>query len=504
MFDSLDNDTSLANDVQEESIWTTQWEIVHKQLQAEYPRAEYEAWLSPLLLDGLHGGQLWLSGPTRFFCNFIEKNYAKQIRTLWLAHNPHLPEIKFCDHISYQTNRTSELGEQDSQNCMLSATQKTQTATIQTPRSSTATRNHTEDSPFPPRLSVCGRPEGRKALNPAFTFENFVTGKPNHMAYAAAERIAADPDSSYNPLFLYSGVGLGKTHLMHAIAWEIHQQQPQRQVRYVTAEEFLNLFVQALRERKQPEFKEMFRSVDVLMIDDLQFIAGKDNTQEEFFHCFNTLKEMKRQIVLSADRSPTDMENLEDRIRSRLSGGLVVNINPTDYELRFGILQSKLDRRRQILPDLIVPKLVLEFLAHRITSNVRELEGGLNRLVAHWEMSHTPITIQTAQETLADLLRVNRRILNVAEIKKQVAEYYNLRQADLDSARKTRPVARARQVAMYLARDLTDKSLNEIARHFGNRDHSTIHHGVNKIAALIKVDSEISEDIICLRGRLQK
>ena len=294
-------------------------------------------------------------------------------------------------------------------------------------------------------------------LDPRFTFETFVVGKPNEFAVAAAERVAMSDKPPFNPLFLYGGVGLGKTHLMHAIAWRTRQIDPARRIVYLSAEKFMYQFVRALRSKDTMGFKELFRSVDLLMVDDVQFISGKDSTQEEFFHTFNALVDRGRQIVISADRSPSDLAGLEERIRSRLGWGLVADIHPTTYELRLGILQAKAEQARGE-----VPLRVLEFLASRITSNVRELEGALNRIVHQASLVQRPISVEMAQEVLRDLLRANDRRVTIDEIQKAVVDHYAIRMADMTSSRRSRAIARPRQVAMYLAKQLTPRSLPEI------------------------------------------
>ncbi|MEN2977133.1 chromosomal replication initiator protein DnaA [Tistrella bauzanensis] len=335
-------------------------------------------------------------------------------------------------------------------------------------------------------------------LDPRFTFDNFVCGKPNELAHAAALRVAESETVQFNPLFLYGGVGLGKTHLMHAIAWHIRGRNPRRKVVYMSAEKFMYEFIRALRYKDTMAFKEQFRSVDVLMIDDVQFISGKDSTQEEFFHTFNALVDQNRQIVVSGDRSPSDLDGMEERLRSRLGWGMVADIHPTTYELRLGILQQKADQL-----GAVVPGKVLEFLAHKIASNVRELEGALNRVVAHATLVGRAITLETTQEVLQDLLRANERRLTIEDIQKRVAEHFNIRVSDMHSARRSRAIARPRQVAMYLAKQLTQSSLPEIGRKFGGRDHTTVMHAVKKVEELGSQDSSFADDIELLRRMLE-
>ena len=335
------------------------------------------------------------------------------------------------------------------------------------------------------------------------TFDRFVVGKPNELAHAAARRVAESDQVTFNPLFLYGGVGLGKTHLMHAIAWEILATRPDARVLYLSAEQFMHKFVQALRYKDMLGFKEMFRSVDVLMVDDVQFIAGKDSTQDEFFHTFNALVDQSKQIVISADRAPGEIDGIDERIKSRLQWGLVVDIHPTDYELRLGILQSKAEANAELYPEVDIAHGVLEFLAHRISSNVRVLEGALTRLFAFGSLVGREVTLDVAQECLADVLRASERKVTVQEIIRKVAEHYNIRINDMLSARRARAVARPRQIAMYLAKNLTSKSLPEIGRSFGGRDHTTVIHAVKKITELKATDSGIEDDVEMLRRALE-
>ena len=330
-----------------------------------------------------------------------------------------------------------------------------------------------------------------------------MVGKPNELAHAAARRVAEGGDVSFNPLFLHGGVGLGKTHLMHAIAWEIKKRDPNAKVLYLSAEQFMYRFVQALRFKDTISFKEMFRSVDVLMVDDVQFIAGKSSTQEEFFHTFNALIDQNKQVIISGDRAPVDMEQLEDRIKSRLQWGLVVDVHPTDYELRLGILLSKQESQARYNSTVEVSPGVLEFMAQRISSNVRVLEGALTRLYAFGSLVGRPVTLEMAQESLSDILRATDRKVTIDEIIRKVTDHYGVNLTDMLSARRTRSIARPRQVAMYLSKKLTSKSLPEIGRRFGKRDHTTVIHAVKKIEELQSTDNQIAKDIEVLRRMLE-
>jgi chromosomal replication initiator protein len=344
---------------------------------------------------------------------------------------------------------------------------------------------------------------GSVALDQRFTFDRFVVGKPNELAHAAARRVAEDPEVMFNPLFLYGGVGLGKTHLMHAIGWRVQEMHPGRKILYISAEQFMYRFVRALRFKDTTGFKQLFRSVDVLMVDDVQFIAGKNSTQEEFFHTFNALTEQGKQVVISADRAPGEIEGLEERIKSRLQWGLVVDLHPTDYELRFGILQSKLESMQRNHPDVRISLKVLEYLAHRISSNVRVLEGALTRLMAFGSLVGREVDLDMTEECLSDLLRANDRKVTIEEIQRKVAQHYNLRMSELLSPRRSRSIARPRQIAMYLCKTLTSKSMPEIGRRFDKRDHTTVIHAVKQIEKLKTTDSQMAEDLELLRRMLE-
>jgi chromosomal replication initiator protein len=455
-----------------ESSLSSQWAQVRGRLRSEFGEATFRSWLKPLTLIGQSDCQVSIAVKTRFMRDWISQHYADRIRALWQAANPEIRTIEFVvDGSRPQAMRAQPLP---------------------------------IDSPLiaeTPRVENGGgfAPEDVSApLDPRFTFENFVVGKSNELAHAAAQRVAEARTVPFNPLFLYSGVGLGKTHLMHAIAWHIKKRTPQRRVIYLSAEKFMYQFIRSLRQKNVMSFKEHFRSVDVLMIDDVQFISGKESTQEEFFHTFNALVDQNRQVVISADKSPHDLEGLEERMRSRLGWGLVADIHPTTYELRLGILQSKAEQMKAQ-----VPLKVLEFLAHKIVSNVRELEGALNRIVAHGTLIGRPITLETTQELLHDLLRANDRRVTIEEIQRRVAEHFNIKLADMHSERRARAVARPRQVAMFLAKQLTTRSLPEIGRKFGNRDHTTVMHAVRKIEELCTLDAGFSEDVELLRRMLE-
>ncbi len=333
------------------------------------------------------------------------------------------------------------------------------------------------------------------AYDRRFTFENFVIGASNELAYSAAKKVASGLGVSFNPLFFHGGVGIGKTHLMHSIAKEAKILTPERKTLYLSAEQFMHRFVNALRNYDMEAFKNEFRNVDLLLIDDLQFIAGKNGTQEEFFHTFNALIDGKKQIVLSADRCPGDMDYMEDRIKSRLSWGLVANIHQTDFSLRKAVLVSKIKLLQNEYPGFFVPEKVIEFVALRITGNIRELEGAVNRLAAHASFTGRPVTLEVTEEVIADMLRYAERKLSVQQIQRRTAEFYQVNLQDMLSARRARDVARPRQVAMYLTKHLTNLSLPDIGRRFGGRDHSTVLHSCKRIEELLESDADFTVNL---------
>ncbi|MBP0444365.1 chromosomal replication initiator protein DnaA [Roseomonas sp. SSH11] len=462
------------------------WARIRGRLREEVGEAEYRTWLRQLTLAGVEGEEAVIHVPTRFLRDWLRGQYGDRLRALWLAESVGVRRVD----IRVATAQPAPRGEP--------APAALDGAEIAEPLS--ATRPLGEVHVEVPRPDPRG--DWAAPLDPRFTFDSFIVGKPNEFAHACARRVAEKPNSpGFNPLFLYGGVGLGKTHLMHAIAWAIREPQsggPGRSVAYMSAEKFMYRFIAALRSQSTMEFKESLRSVDVLMIDDLQFLIGKDNTQEEFFHTFNALVDQGKQIVVSSDKPPSDLAGLEDRLRTRLGCGMVADIHATTYELRISILESK-----AAAAGVDVPARVLEFLAHKITSNVRELEGALNRLIAHANLFGRPVTLESCQEVLHDILRAHDRRVTIEEIQKRVAEHYNIRISDMSSARRARNVARPRQVAMYLSKQLTSRSLPEIGRRFGNRDHTTVMHAVSRVAELMQGDAGFAEDVELLRRMLE-
>ena len=464
-----------------------EWRQVSLALISEFGDAAYKSWLQPLGVRSSHEQDaVTMLAPTRFMRDWVQANYAERICNLWQRLNPEIKHVEVSVD-SLLAPRAPSAPEASSFEA-----------------SKTSTKESTYD--FTSNLSKRGRAsdealireEMGASLDSRFTFENFVVGKPNELAYAAALRVAESETVHYNPLFLYGGVGLGKTHLMHAIAWRLKQSHPGRRVIYLSAEKFMYQFIRALRFKDTVAFKEQFRSVDVLMIDDVQFIGGKESTQEEFFHTFNALVDQNRQVIISADKSPSDLEGMEERLKSRLGWGLVADIHPTTYELRLGILQLKAE---SLQAD--VPKEVLEFLAVKISSNIRELEGALNRLIAHSTLVGREITLETAHEVLRDVLKSNDRRITIEDIQRRVAEFYHVKISDMQSPRRAQNIARPRQVAMYLVKALTSRSLPDIGRKFGGRDHTTVLHAVRKIEELMGLNPEFAQDVSVLKCSLQ-
>ena len=447
------------------------WESVRSSLSSRYGKNVVDSWIDSVSDVSYDRGLFCIYARNRFSRDWIHQRYHDLILEIIRSLDSSISDIDVI---------VSEQRDQEQQNVI--------------------------DEIFPNDISVNDEAPRNKsdtnsigiALDPNLTFENFVVGKPNEFAYAAAMRIAESDSVVFNPLFLYGGVGLGKTHLMHAIAWTIKKRSPNRSVVYLSAEKFMYHFIKAVRYKDMMEFKDSFRSVDVLMIDDIQFICGKDSTQEEFFHTFNSLVDNSRQVIISADKSPSDLDGMEDRLKSRLGWGLVADIHPTSYELRLGILQSRIMNSKTFVPNK-----VLEFLANKITSNVRALEGALNRVIAHAEFVGKEITLDFTKDILSDLIRSNERKISVEDIQKAVANHYSIKISDITSSSRLKQFTLPRQVAMYLAKQLTRLSFPEIGRKFGGRDHTTVLHSVKKIEEALNTDPDISSDIKYLTSLIE-
>jgi chromosomal replication initiator protein len=455
------------------------WGQIRETLRDMVGNNNYVTWIEKLKFVSCKNGVLEFAVKTTFMGDWVSRNFGEKIQAQSIKHGCQVDRLSFT--VETDARATPR-------HAALSANPDMHTKTLAKPAPKTTKANG----------DLLGAPLDRR-----FTFDSFVVGKPNELAHAASRRVAEGGPVTFNPLFLYGGVGLGKTHLMHAIAWELQERSPELRVVYLSAEQFMYRFIQALRDKQMMDFKELFRSVDVLMVDDVQFIAGKDSTQDEFFHTFNALVDQGKQVIISADRSPGEIDGLEDRIKSRLQWGLVVDLHPTDYELRLGILQQKVEVYRSQFQELHIADGVLEFLAHRISNNVRVLEGALTRLFAFASLVGREITLDLATESLSDILRQSDRKVTMDEIMRKTCDFYNVRMSDLLSPKRSRNIARPRQVAMYLAKQLTQRSYPEIGKRIGGRDHTTVIHAVRKIEELKAKDSQIAEDIELLRRMLE-
>ncbi len=432
---------------------TTLWNRCVRDLQAELPEQQFNTWIRPLQAVE-DGGVLKLLAPNRFVVDWLQQHYIERILEL-IAGAGGASEV------------VVEVG---------SRLPATPTVTTLSP---------------PVRSNAAAAITTR--LNPEFTFQNFVEGKSNQLARAAATQISENPGKSYNPLFIYGGVGLGKTHLMQAIGIAMLARNPDYRVCYVHSERFVGDMVKGLQHNTISEFKRFYRSLDALLIDDIQFFARKERSQEEFFHTFNALLEGQRQIVLTCDRFPKEVNGLEERLKSRFGWGLTVAIEPPELETSVAILMSKAAGEGAVLPEEVA-----FFIAQRIRSNVRELEGALRRVIANSRFTGRPISVDFAKEALKDLLALQDRLVSIENIQKTVADYFKIRVAELLSKRRSRSIARPRQIAMALAKELTNHSLPEIGDAFGGRDHTTVLHGCRRIAALRETEKRVDEDYVNL------
>lgn len=463
------------------------WGIVRQEMREAVGPHNFRHWIEPLRLARCEGGVATFEAPTGFMGAWVANNFGEEIRRRLKTAGAEIHRLAF------------EVG-------AAARSAGSEPRSAGSDRGAEAAEGGGEDGGedgegAAPTAPVAGAFAG-SPLDPRCTFASFVVGKPNALAAAAARRVA-EGQVAFNPLCFYGGVGLGKTHLLHAIAWDLRERRPALNVVYLSAEQFMFRFVKALRERRMMDFKELFRSVDVLLIDDVHFIAGKDSTQEEFLHTFNALVDQGRQVIVAINRPPSEIAKLEERIASRLQCGLMVDLRPADHDLRLRMLRARLEARAADYPGVEVEDAVLEMLAHRVTSNLRVLEGALTRLLAFASLTGRPMTPDLAQDCLADLLRASDRRLDMDVIQARVAEHYGLTLTELLGPKRVRAVARPRQVAMYLAKTLTERSLPEIGRSFGGRDHTTVMHGVRRIEALRGTDERIARDVDALRRTLR-
>lgn len=438
------------------SVESTLWNQCLHVLQAELSEQQFNTWIRPLqAVDD--GRVLRLLAPNRFVVDWLQQHHMSRI-------------LQLVEESGGGAEVIIEIGSR-------------RTATPQT----------TSHRPQPVVIKAASGPPVASRLNPSFSFENFIEGKSNQLARAAASQVSENPGKSYNPLFIYGGVGLGKTHLMHAVGNAMLKINPHARVCYVRSERFVGDMVQGLQHNTISEFKRAYRSLDTLLIDDIQFFAGKERSQEEFFHTFNALLEGQKQIILTCDRYPKEVAGLEERLKSRFGWGLTVSIEPPELETRVAILISK-----AAADGISLPEEVAFFIASRIRSNVRELEGALRRVIANHRFTGREIDVAFAKEALRDLLAVQDRLVSIENIQKTVAEYFKIRVGDLLSKKRTRSIARPRQIGMALAKELTNHSLPEIGDAFGGRDHTTVLHGCRRIQTLRETDKRVDDDYLNL------
>ncbi|SEM83389.1 chromosomal replication initiator protein DnaA [Lihuaxuella thermophila] len=429
-------------------------------MQEKISKPSFETWLKSTEAVDLRDDTLVISAPNDFARDWLESRYAELIRQTLREVTGSVIGVKFISHEEQDTGPSDE-----------------ETEIV-------------GEEAEPPKTQ----------LNPRYTFDTFVIGSGNRFAHAASLAVAEAPAKAYNPLFIYGGVGLGKTHLMHAIGHYVLGHTPSSRVVYLSSEKFTNEFINSIRDNKTIQFRNKYRSVDILLIDDIQFLAGKEQTQEEFFHTFNALHEDNKQIIISSDRPPKEIPTLEDRLRSRFEWGLITDVQPPDLETRIAIL-----RKKAIADNLDVPGEVLAFIADRVDTNIRELEGALIRVVAYSALMNQPVTPELAAEALKDIMPDSRpRVISIQEIQQEVSAYYRLRVDDLKSKKRTKTVAFPRQIAMYLCRELTDYSLPKIGEDFGGRDHTTVIHAHEKISRILEDDPQLQQAINELKKRISR
>jgi chromosomal replication initiator protein len=465
------------------------WSRVKGRLRSTVGEDVYSSWFARMDLESVQPESVHLSVPTRFLKSWIQAHYADRVLTCWQAE---MPEVHRVD-----------LTVRSAMRCAAPA--KEVPAPVEARRYDGRAAPELRATATAP-VSASHDALGGSPLDPRLTFGSFVVGRSNTLAHAAARQVAEGRRGDsvmFNPLYIHAGVGLGKTHLLQAVTWAGNS-GTERKVLYLTAEKFMYGFVAALKSQTALAFKEALRGIDVLVIDDMQFLQGK-TTQAEFCHTLNALIDAGRQVVIAADRPPSDLESLDERVRSRLAGGLVVEMGSLGEELRLGILKSRVAAARAHHSSFDVPAPVLDYLARTITHNGRDLEGAVNRLLAHSKLNATPVTLEMAEREVRDLVRPQEpKRIKIEDIQRVVARQYNVSRSDLLSSRRTANVVRPRQVAMYLAKTLTLRSLPEIGRRFGGRDHTTVLHAVRKIEALVTKDAALSDEVELLKRQLQE
>jgi len=479
------------------------WKRVKKQLRAELGDDVFTSWFARVDLEEHQDGTVRLSVPTRFLKQWIQNNYNDQLMGLWQRECDNVHRIELTVRGAIRPRQTpvakQSLAAPAGTKAVTAdgrADALAEAAQVTRAQAATAALGRGDNTGTDSSRDVL---QGA-ALDPKYTFETFVEGESNNLALAAARQVAAGGPVTFNPLYLHASVGLGKTHLMQAVASKARANG--RKVLYLTAEHFMYKFVTALKSQSALAFKETLRTIDLLLIDDMQFLHGKQ-VQQEFCHTLNALIDGARQVIVAADRAPSELDTLDDRVRSRLSGGLVVGIQEPDFTLRRNILVSRVETAQKSYPQFEVPEMVLDYVARHVASSGRDLEGALNRLVAHNQLTNQPITQEMAEMTLRDLVRSSEpRRVKIEDIQRVVSKHYNVTKADLLSARRTRTIVRPRQIAMYLAKVMTPRSLPEIGRRFGNRDHTTVLHAVRKIEEMARSDYALAQELELLKRML--
>ncbi|MDX5474184.1 MAG: chromosomal replication initiator protein DnaA [Bacillaceae bacterium] len=440
------------------------WAKALDEIQKKVSKPSFDTWLKSTKADSLKGDTLIITAPNEFARDWLESRYTILIGEIILELTGEELAIKF----------------------IIPHTQVEEDLDIKTPPIKVKKDDEVIELP-------------QNMLNPKYTFDTFVIGSGNRFAHAASLAVAEAPAKAYNPLFIYGGVGLGKTHLMHAIGHYVIEHNPAAKVVYLSSEKFTNEFINSIRDNKAVDFRNRYRSVDVLLIDDIQFLAGKEQTQEEFFHTFNTLHEESKQIVISSDRPPKEIPTLEDRLRSRFEWGLITDITPPDLETRIAILRKKAKAE-----GLDIPNEVMLYIANQIDSNIRELEGALIRVVAYSSLINKDINADLAAEALKDIIPSSKpKVTTIADIQKMVGQHYNVKLEDFKAKKRTKSVAFPRQIAMYLARELTDYSLPKIGEEFGGRDHTTVIHAHEKISKLLQTDTQLQKQVQTITDNLK-
>lgn len=425
------------------------WQHILSIINTKLSKPSFDTWFKATKIVSLTDRSIVISAPTTFAVEWLESRYTKLVATTVLEYLGKQVDVSFVIEESTVPEQTQVY----------------------------------KDPPAP----IQAEESVSNMLNPKYTFDTFVIGSGNRFAHAASLAVAEAPARAYNPLFLYGGVGLGKTHLMHAIGHYILEHSPSSKVVYISSEKFTNEFINSIRDNRAESFRNKYRNIDILLIDDIQFIAGKESTQEEFFHTFNALHEERKQIIISSDRPPKEIPTLEERLRSRFEWGLITDIQPPDLETRIAIL-----RKKARAENLDIPNEAMMYIANQIDTNIRELEGALIRVVAYSSLINQDITTHLAAEALKDIIPSSRpKMITIQDIQQRVGEYYNLKLEDFKARKRTKAIAFPRQIAMYLSRELTDFSLPKIGDAFGGRDHTTVIHAHEKITQQLKVDQDL-------------